>query len=99
VFRALGYPSSKLNIVVNRFEKTGDIGLLDVEKATALKGVRTIPNSHLAANSSVNQGVPILQLTPKDPVSRALQDWAEEFAPMAIPHNKGWLHGLLKIAT
>jgi pilus assembly protein CpaE len=99
VFRALGYPSSKLNIVVNRFEKTGDIGLLDVEKATALKGARTIPNSHLAANSSVNQGVPILQLTPKDPVSRALQDWAEEFAPLAIPHNKGWLHGLLKIAT
>ncbi|MCX7240695.1 MAG: AAA family ATPase [Burkholderiales bacterium] len=99
VFRALGYASSKLHVVVNRFEKTGDIGLADVEKATTLKVQRTIANSHNAANSSVNQGVPMVQLFPKNPVSLALQDWAEELAPAQAPVSKGWLRGLMRFAT
>ncbi len=99
VFRALGYPSSKLNIVVNRYEKAGDISLADVEKATALKVRRTIPNSHVVANSSVNQGIPMLKLNPRDPISRALQEWAQELAPVVVQGSKGWLQGLMKLAT
>lgn len=95
VFRALGYSNSKLNVVVNRYEKSGDISLADVEKATALKVGRTIPNSHLVVNASVNQGVPMLELAPRDPVTRALQDWAQELAPVKAPSHKGWLQGLL----
>lgn len=95
VFRALGYSDNKLNVVVNRFEKSGDISLADVEKATAMKVERTIPNSHLVVNASVNQGVPMLELAPRDPVTRALQDWAQELAPVKAPSHKGWWQGLL----
>lgn len=96
VFRVLGYLSDKLSIVVNRYEKGGDIDLPDVEKATMLKIGRTIPNSHLAVNASVNQGIPLLEMAPRDPVARALHDWAQELAPIAVPPSKGWLHGLMK---
>jgi len=96
VFRVLGYLSDKLSIVVNRYEKGGDIDLPDVEKATMLKIGRTIPNSHLAVNASVNQGIPLLEMAPRDPVARALHEWAQELAPIAVPPSKGWLHGLMK---
>jgi pilus assembly protein CpaE len=99
VFRTLGYSNNKLNVIVNRYEKAGDIGLAEVEKATSLKVLRIIPNSHTAVDASVNQGVPLLKLAPRDPVARALQDWAHELSPMPVPRNKGWLHGLLKFPS
>ena len=99
VFKTLGYSNSKLNVIVNRFEKSGDIKLGDVEKATSLKVLRTIPNSHTAVDDSVNQGVPLLQLSPRDPVTRALQEWAHELAPTPRPRNKGWLQGLMKFSS
>lgn len=99
VFRTLGYSNSQMNVVVNRYEKGGDITLADVEKSTALKVLRTIPNSHVSVRSSVNQGVPLLKLAPRDPVARALGEWADELAPIAVPRHRGWLRGLLKMAS
>ncbi|MDO8769809.1 MAG: AAA family ATPase [Burkholderiaceae bacterium] len=99
VFRVLGYPPDKVNIIVNRYEKGGDIDLPDVEKATMLKIGRTIPNSHIAVNASVNQGIPLLEMAPRDPVARALHDWAQELAPGPAQPNKGWLSGLMKFSS
>lgn len=96
-FRALGYPRDKLSVIVNRYEKGGDITLDDVEKATLQKVGRTIPNSHSAVNSSVNQGIPLVDMAPRDPVAHALLDWARELAPAATGerHGGGWLGGLM----
>lgn len=99
VFRALGYSNEKLKIMVNRYEKKGDISLADVERTTLLKVQRTIPNSHLMVSASVNQGVPMLELAPRDAVTRALQDWAQELAPVTVQPGKGWLQGLLKSSS
>lgn len=99
VFRTLGYSNSKLNVIVNRYEKAGDISLTDAEKATSLKVLRTIPNSHTAVDASVNQGVPLLKLAPRDPVARALQEWGQELAPIAGQPNKGWLQGLMRFSS
>lgn len=95
VFRELGYSRDKLSVIVNRYEKGGSINLGDVEKATQLQIGRTIPNSHLAVTASVNQGVPLLDMAPRDPVARALRAWAQELAPDTDQGNKGWWHGLM----
>ena len=95
VFRGLGYPKEKLNVVINRFEKRGEISLSDVEKSTLLRVTRTIPNSHDACTASVNQGVPMLELLPQDSVSRALRDWAQELAPLPPQRSSNWLRDLL----
>lgn len=100
MFRVLGYPREKLSVIVNRHEKGGAIDLPDVEKATTLKIGRTIPNSHAAVSASVNQGVPLLEMAPRDPVARALHDWAQELAPIREERrHKGWLQGLMKLST
>lgn len=98
VFKVLGYPRDKLRMVVNRFEKGGEISLADAEKSMTLKVDRVIPNSYAAVRASVNQGVPLINMAPRDPVARALQDWAEDLAPSPAQPKVGWLQGLLKSA-
>lgn len=83
VFRELGYANDKVQVVVNRYEKGGDISLEDVEKATLTKVHRTIPNSHFPVTASINQGIPLLELKPRDVVALALNEWAHELAPGA----------------
>ena len=94
-FRDRGYPSDKLSIVVNRFEKGGYISLDDVSKTTHSKIDRTITNSFSAVSASVNQGIPILELSPRDPVAKALLEWAQELVPSAEPRPKNWLLKLI----
>lgn len=94
-FRDRGYPPDKLGIVVNRFEKGGYISLEDVAKTTHSKIDRTIQNSFSAVSASVNQGIPILELSPRDPVAKALVEWAQDLVPSVKPANKNWLSSLL----
>lgn len=97
IFRELGYPNDKIHIVVNRCQKGGDIKLQDVEKTTQLSVARTLPNSHEAVTASINQGVPLLELAPRDPVAVALQEWAEALVPGDKRQEKtrtgGWWQG------
>jgi pilus assembly protein CpaE len=100
VFRTLGYPNGKINLIVNRYEKSGDVALSDVENATGLKVHRTIPNSHKAVNSSINQGVPMIDLMPADPVAQALASWADSLAPTTAPRPaRSWLQSLKRLAS
>lgn len=94
VFRDLGYESEKLNIIVNRDEKGGDISLQDVEKTCLLKIAQTIPNSHAAVSASINQGRPLVSLMPRDPVAMALQAWAGRLDPAPEKKPSGWFSGL-----
>jgi pilus assembly protein CpaE len=99
VFKGLGYARGKLSVIVNRYEGGDTIKLENVEKATMLKVGRTIPNSHIAVTASVNEGVPLLEMAPRDPVARALHDWAQELAPAPVEKSKGWLQGLMKFSA
>jgi pilus assembly protein CpaE len=95
MFRELGYSADKLTLVVNRYEKRGDIGLADAENATQLKLARTLPNSHDACSASINQGVPLLELFPQDHLTRGLEEWAQELAPLPAERHSNWLQSLL----
>lgn len=90
VFQGLGYSSDKLNVVVNRYEKSGDIRLDEVERATRTKVARTVPGGYEAVIASVNQGVPLLMLFPRDAVSRTLQEWANDLSPVAVKPRMSW---------
>jgi len=91
----LGYPEDKLKIIVNRYEKGSEISLEDIAKATLCKVHKTIQNSYVAVSASVNQGIPLLELSPRDPVARSLQDWAHELVPGAEKVKKSWFKELL----
>ena len=79
-FRALGYPDSKVRLIVNRHEKNTAVDLKQIEKAIGMKIWRTVPNSFKDVAESINTGMPLLKTNPNSPVSSALSDIAEQLA-------------------
>lgn len=89
----LGYGLDKLRLVVNRYEKGGQVRLEELERVTQLKVYRTVPNSYEMVSSSVNEGVPLAMLSARDPVARYLQEWAHELSPVSVKAGgRSWLH-------
>jgi pilus assembly protein CpaE len=95
VMRSLDYPKSKIKLIVNRFEKSSEITINDLENALGAEVFKTIPNSYQAVAASVNQGVPITQLSRTNPVSKALSEFALAIAPAANQHESGWFAKIL----
>ncbi len=94
VFEGLGYAQGKLNMVVNRYEKNGAIGLNALERVTQTKVARTVPASYEAVMASINEGVPLPMLYPKDAVTHVLQAWANDLSPVTLKPKKSWLAAL-----
>ncbi len=90
VFDGLGYGRDKVRMVINCFAKSSLIRAEDVEKATGLSVARQIPASDEAVRAAINHGDPLPRLTPKDPVAKALQQWAQELSPMTVKAEKSW---------
>ena len=93
MFRSLGYPSSKIKLIVNRHEKGGEITLADIEHTLGVSVFKTVPNSHAAVTASINHGTPLLRLAPRDPIAKPLQEVAQ--AMCGIKPSSGWLRGVL----
>jgi pilus assembly protein CpaE len=90
---SLGYSRDKLSLVVNRHEKGGDITIQDAERVLGQKIAKIIPNSYQAVATSVNQGVPLLKLAPRDPVGKSLAELAET---IETPVKTGWLRNIFR---
>lgn len=95
---ALGQRREKLHLVVNRYEKGGDITLDKLESALGCKVFQTIPNSYTAVAASVNQGRPLLAIAKTDPVARALVQVAERYTRPRQPELQRSLFSWFKRA-
>lgn len=96
VLRSLGYSRNKVNLVVNRRERGGEIELSDLEKTVGMRVFKCIPNSYRSVAASVNQGIPIAKLARNDPVARAIAELAGTVEPEAVRSETGWLTKMLK---
>lgn len=92
---SLGYAKDKIRILLNRYEKGGEIRMADVEMALGTKVFKTIPNSYAAVSASVNQGVPIMEIAKQDAVTKALREIAQGFVEQPAVKKTGWLGGFL----
>lgn len=88
--QSLDYGVEKIHLIVNRYEKGGDIQLADVEHTLGMKVMVTFPNSFEAVSASVNQGVPILKMAPRDPVSKILLKLGNDLEKIKIK-ERSWL--------
>lgn len=93
-FQSLGYTKEKIHLIVNRYEKGGDIRLEDVERTLGMKVFRTVPNSFEAVSASVNQGVPVMKIASNDPVTKALLQLGHDLVQGADAKQGGWLANL-----
>lgn len=95
VFHSLEYSRDKIKLLVNRYEKTSEIRLEDVEQTLNAKVFKTLPNSFKAVAASVNQGIPINKLAHGNPVSKSLLELAHALASEE-EENSSWWTGLFK---
>lgn len=80
IFQSLGYRRDKTRLIVNRFEKGGDLRLSDIEVAAGGREVHTMPNNYKAVTDSINQGLPVLQLARNSPIAKSLAGFADQVA-------------------
>jgi pilus assembly protein CpaE len=92
---SLGYARDKFRVIVNRARKDSAISLEDVAEALGQKVACVVPSSYAAVSTSVDQGVPVLQLAPRDPVARALREFAASLVPPKKEAGGGWLRSVL----
>jgi pilus assembly protein CpaE len=95
VFRSLGYPAGKAELIVNRFEKGGDIGLADIEQSVVGVMVRTVPNSYKEVNASINQGRALVESSRTNAVAKRLAELASTLIPQP-EEEPGFLGRLFK---
>ncbi|HTD04525.1 AAA family ATPase [Undibacterium sp.] len=98
IFRTLDYPKNKIHLIVNRYQKGGDISLEDLQQSLGSKVLRTIPNHYEAAAASANQGIPIAKLARSSPVSKALIEWSEALAREPDQDSGSWISRVFKRA-
>ncbi len=96
--QSLGYLKEKINLIINRYEKHADINLEDVEATLGMPVFKTIPNSYESVSASVNQGVPMLKIAKRDPVTRSLEEWSEILIYGTEHKKNNWLANLMKMA-
>ena len=95
LFGSLGYPKERIRVLVNRFEKGGDISLKELEQTLDVRVAQTVPNSFAAVAVSINQGRPIVELAPQNAVARSLREIAYRHAGITAP-SESWLKRLLR---
>jgi pilus assembly protein CpaE len=94
-FRALGYGPAKVRLIVNRYEKEPEITIKDVQQTLGMPVYRTVPNSYRNVATSVNQGIPIAKLAPRDPVAKTLMEMADVLQQgRTVAEPRGWLSAL-----
>ncbi|HEX5362826.1 MAG TPA: AAA family ATPase [Gallionella sp.] len=95
--QSLDYSKDKIHLIVNRYEKGGDIQLADVERTLGMKVMLTFPNSYVAVSASVNQGVPILKMARADPVAKILLKLGHDLE-LGEEEKTGWFGRLFSRA-
>jgi pilus assembly protein CpaE len=87
-FRSLGYNNDRLELIVNRFERGGDIGVADIERALGRMAIHTVPNSYKQVSAAINHGDPLSVSARSNPVSRNLAEFARSLDPAAQDEDR-----------
>lgn len=96
-FIALGYPAEKIELIVNRFDKRGDIGIDDIRRLAGAVRMHTVPNSFRDVSASINQGNPLIKIARSNTVSKILNEFSLALNP-GQEEARGFLGRFLKRA-
>jgi pilus assembly protein CpaE len=92
---ALEYPADKIRLLVNRYEKGGDIRLPEVEQAVGAGVHQTLPNDYAVVADSINQGIPVMELARHSAIARGIQQLAQSLLPAQSVPVRGWMSRML----
>ncbi|AWT10646.1 hypothetical protein DM292_10850 [Stutzerimonas frequens] len=74
----LGIRGDRLQLVVNRYDKTAPVSLKDIAEALHCGVPQRLPNDYAVINESQNTGVPLGLHAPRAPLTQGIQQMAQE---------------------
>lgn len=80
--RAGGFPMDRITLVVNRVNSKARLDLVELERSLGLRVGGSVPSDRLVPQS-VNEGIPLLALSPRSKVARSFMALAERLDPTA----------------
>jgi len=80
--RQLAFDMDRIRLVVNRANSKARLDLVELERSLGLRVGGTIPSDRLVPQS-VNEGIPVLALSPRSKVAKAFHALAESLEPEA----------------
>lgn len=96
VFRSLGYPAEKIELIVNRVWKNGEISMDDLRSSMGVTKIRTIPNGYKEVAKAINQGEPLITLFKSSPVVKAIGELVQSLLPKTEQAQGGLFTRLLR---
>lgn len=97
IFRSLGYANEKIELLVNRFDKGGEIGTPELRKSLGGVGQRLIPDAAKEVAAAVNRGQPLAKLARNSAVVRGLAELGTALLPQQ-DEQRGLLQRLFRRA-
>ncbi|NIA00036.1 AAA family ATPase [Massilia sp. CCM 8734] len=83
IFKSLDYGPDKIELIVNRFERKGEIGVAEVERALGKFAIHTVPNSYKQVTAAIDHGEPLMPGARANPVLRDVAGLAEALSAPA----------------
>ncbi|MDH4582110.1 hypothetical protein E8F20_09545 [Pseudomonas sp. BN415] len=74
----LGVQGNRLQVVVNRYNKTAPVSLKDIAETLRCSELQKLPNDYAVVSESQNTGVPLVLHAPRAPVSLAIRELSQE---------------------
>ena len=87
-FHEANFPKDKIKLVLNKAEMGGEIKPRDVETTLSYKLYSVLPAEHKLVASSLNKGIPLVQMSPRHKVSRGIMEMARRISSGSIVHEK-----------
>lgn len=72
--QVLGVPDERIKVVINRYDKKGDLQESDIRNTLGQHDVMTLPSDFRRVNASVNLGSPLYEMARGAPLSKCLLD-------------------------
>jgi pilus assembly protein CpaE len=80
IFKSLDYSDEKIEPIVNRFERRGQIGVADIERALGKFQLHTVPNSYHQVTAAIDHGEALANGACASPVLVAVAALADALA-------------------
>ena len=91
---AIGIASSRILVVVNRYQKHSTVGLDDIRRALGHQELTVLPGLYKAVLASIDSGIPLLEQDRSSAVARAIIELQREI----VSGHHVERHGLLRRA-
>ena len=97
IFKELGYPPSKVKVIVNQYDRRARIDLPTLEETFGTKVAHRLPRDEKQATDALNHGVPLVSAAKGGALAQAIAQLADMLWPLpAVARKKSVLGRLFR---